>query len=158
MPKLSSCSSCEGFLPTGARVCPHCDARIAGPGLSITKIYRGLMATTVGSALSVTLMACYGVGTGLDCTDNDGDGYCAEIDDCNDNNELIHPGSEDLAGDGVDHDCDGCDEPAPVEALDDAGNPIDEGDAGVIDGECTVIEEGGDDAGTGDSDAGPVAQ
>jgi hypothetical protein len=40
-------------------------------------------------------------------TDSDGDGYFAEIDDCNDLNDSIHPGAEDAACDGIDNNCDG---------------------------------------------------
>jgi len=45
---------------------------------------------------------CVGV-----CTDNDGDGYCAETDDCDDNNSAINPGASDSLCDGVDNNCDG---------------------------------------------------
>ena len=38
--------------------------------------------------------------------DNDGDGYLFK-DDCNDGNPLVNPGAYDVAGDGVDNDCDG---------------------------------------------------
>jgi hypothetical protein len=47
------------------------------------------------------------------CTDADGDGYCAEAeggDDCNDNDDTVHPGHKDGKGrwnNGVDNDCDG---------------------------------------------------
>lgn len=43
------------------------------------------------------------------CTDSDGDGYCAEDDDCDDTDADIHPDAYDYAYDGVDSDCDGID-------------------------------------------------
>ncbi len=46
-------------------------------------------------------------------TDGDGDGYALE-DDCDDGNPLINPGAIEVAGDGVDNDCNGkIDEPLP---------------------------------------------
>lgn len=45
------------------------------------------------------------------CTDNDADGFCAEINDCDDNNNQIYPGHNDSKGrwgrNGVDNDCNG---------------------------------------------------
>ncbi|MBN2497721.1 MAG: trypsin-like serine protease [Deltaproteobacteria bacterium] len=39
------------------------------------------------------------------CTDRDEDGYC-EGADCDDGDEHVHPGAEEICGDGVDNDCD----------------------------------------------------
>ncbi len=44
------------------------------------------------------------------CTDIDGDGYgdgCALGEDCDDLNDTVYPGAEELCGDNVDNDCDG---------------------------------------------------
>ena len=48
------------------------------------------------------------------CTDGDGDGFCAEADantvqDCNDNNPSIYPDAPENKGDGIDQDCNGYD-------------------------------------------------
>ena len=49
-------------------------------------------------------------GGGDTCVDADGDGYCVEDGDCNDNDASINPGAKDLGrkkSDGIDNDCDG---------------------------------------------------
>ncbi|MBN2808864.1 MAG: putative metal-binding motif-containing protein [Deltaproteobacteria bacterium] len=50
--------------------------------------------------------------------DNDGDGYSENQGDCNDSNAAIHPGADDICGDGIDQDCNGsdlvCDIPVAV--------------------------------------------
>ncbi len=40
------------------------------------------------------------------CLDDDGDGYCADL-DCDDGNPGIHPGAGDILADGLDSNCDG---------------------------------------------------
>lgn len=44
------------------------------------------------------------------CTDADGDGYCEEIDDCDDSDPKVHPGMNEKGPrrrDGIDNDCNG---------------------------------------------------
>jgi hypothetical protein len=55
--------------------------------------------------LLYTIMASVWDGGPCGYTDADGDGYYAEIDDCNDSNPNIHPGALEVC-DGVDNDCD----------------------------------------------------
>ncbi len=40
-------------------------------------------------------------------TDGDGDGYYAECNDCDDTDSGVNPGSPEVAGNGIDDDCDG---------------------------------------------------
>ena len=47
---------------------------------------------------------------GVPWTDNDGDGWAAEEGDCDDNNPDIHPEAREIAGDGVDSNCNGEDD------------------------------------------------
>jgi len=44
---------------------------------------------------------------GPPCVDEDGDGYLACEDDCDDKRADVHPGVKDIVGDGIDNDCDG---------------------------------------------------
>ncbi len=54
MLNLTRCSACAGFVPMLSLSCPHCGAAALG---KIAKVATG---TILGSAVSVTLMACYG--------------------------------------------------------------------------------------------------
>jgi Putative metal-binding motif len=61
----------------------------------------GIAALALGGCGEVT----DGLPTGLDCTDADGDLYCAEG-DCDDADPTRHPGAEEIFDDGIDSDCD----------------------------------------------------
>ena len=96
------CAHCNTPVP-GSR-CPHCTGR------------RFLAAGPV-ALLGLTLAACgpggfaqaeYGAIVTLE--DVDEDGYNTS-EDCDDTNPDIHPGAEETAGDGVDSNCDGEDDP-----------------------------------------------
>jgi hypothetical protein len=65
------------------------------------------------------------------CVDNDGDGYgegadCAGI-DCNDGDPDVHPGAEEICGNGKDDDCMLGDEECPVQCADKDGDNFGEG-------------------------------
>jgi hypothetical protein len=121
---MLTCSSCNGFLPQDFATCPHCDAPAPAPRASgLEKLAAKAAAIASGVAVSMTLMACYGLPPCND--DQDNDGYCPSIGtDCNDANPNIHDYANDPVGDGIDQNCDGVDGEA---------NPPDAGDAGVDD-------------------------
>lgn len=74
----------------------------------------------------VSLMACYGMAyvphpVEPRGADGDGDGYALPLGanapgafDCDDTRADVHPGAEDVAGDGIDQNCDGVDGMAPT--------------------------------------------
>ncbi len=47
--------------------------------------------------------------TTADASDADGDGFTKEQGDCDDTNPDVYPGASEIAGDGIDQDCDGSD-------------------------------------------------
>ncbi len=59
---LSRCPRCDGFVPVSLQACPNCEpahARSTGELLSWARL--GLLfRVTAGSAVAMTLMACYG--------------------------------------------------------------------------------------------------
>jgi hypothetical protein len=114
---MLTCTRCEGFIPTGLSVCPHCEARAGG-------VMKKIVTAAAGGAVALTLMACYGGGPGSwmppegpptgtcasPADDIDKDGYCQ--DDCDEVNASVHPGASEIPGDGIDQDCVGGDAPA----------------------------------------------
>lgn len=104
---LEACERCDGLVPAGRPVCPHCErARPRRRGVKLVARILG------ASAALATLMACYGMiakpygpNEGYD---QDGDGSPATA-DCDDHRTDVFPGAADRFGDGVDSNCDGAD-------------------------------------------------
>ncbi len=117
--RLQKCDSCQSFLSPSNDRCSHCRKR---------SLWKRAAVMIGGSALSMTLAACYGApcasGTKA-CNDNcppspadfpcsdtlldkDKDGYCGRF-DCNESDPTIHWGAADPVGDGIDQNCDGKD-------------------------------------------------
>lgn len=81
MAQLSTCNKCSGFVRSESTKCPHCEApKAAGSSWGLRAL--GLLGTVGGSAIAVTMMACYGCPdaqacgypnpTDLGCTKTDG--------------------------------------------------------------------------------------
>lgn len=101
---LVSCARCSRHHAPGTP-CPHCATEPTWAGGRALTVLLGLAITGSGCFVGQTL---YG---GPDTVDADGDGVWAGQ-DCDDGDPAVHPGATETAGDGVDSDCDGQDDPA----------------------------------------------
>ena len=155
--KFLSCSSCAGFVPPTASFCPHCSAKVEG---LLPLLSRTALAVVGGSAVSMTLMACYGLppceDTGIDADD---DGFvtaqgascgCFEL-DCNDEDASIHPGADDPVGDGVDQNCYGEDGVVTICSVD-TDCPAEKPSCNLDTGRCDIAAAEGEGEGEGEGE------
>jgi hypothetical protein len=100
--ELVSCASCQSPVDARACRCPHCDVQ-----LKICGSNRSFAA----ALLALGLMACPTTSPqpdyGIPLTDDDGDGYFAEEDDCDDDDADVNPDAVEVPDNGMDDDCDG---------------------------------------------------
>lgn len=98
--RLTSCDTCDGFLPSRGAACPHCGAaalQSARPGI-MSGLQRKLLTVAGGGLIATTLMACYGATYGPNVrepamcgqTANDSDGDCVDASvDCDDADATV---------------------------------------------------------------------
>ena len=101
---MIACPQCN--TPTLPGRCAHCHTDTAGV------LWTGFRAASLLGLILVgtsCVEAMYGATVSEE--DLDGDGSFQPY-DCNDNHDTVFPGAQEVAGDGIDSDCDGEDDPA----------------------------------------------
>lgn len=94
---LTTCPSC-GDMSRSSASCDHC-------GISLRTLRStGSMAMLTLGLLAGTGCVIGGKYGGPDLYDGDGDGYPEDV-DCDDSDSDVHPDAEEIAGDGIDSNC-----------------------------------------------------
>ncbi len=108
---MKSCPSCGELVREGGCLCPHCGGSVCSRALPPGAVLLGLILNACSTTKAIPP---YGLPDSFDTNgganiDTDGDGYDARL-DCNDNDAAVHPEADEVAGDGVDSNCDGEDD------------------------------------------------
>jgi hypothetical protein len=119
---LSACPACGCYCRVTEAACPHCSAPFspAGARRAATVVLMGLVLvagpgcdgpTAIYGVPDTSAQAEYGVADTGRFEDDDGDGWTEAEGDCNDADATIHPDAVETAGDAIDSNCDGRDDP-----------------------------------------------
>ncbi len=116
---INACASPQGYVADGSD-CDDSNASIFPGSEELCDGIDNNCDQQVDEGLPIDIYYLDGDGDGYgDATNfvNDcrqPDGYVTDKTDCNDNTAAINPGAEEIAGNGIDEDCDGADEPSSV--------------------------------------------
>jgi len=107
--RFIACPECATFRRADGSDCPGCGStRVVGKvSVAAAALMAGLAVTGCigpGGGGDGDAVALYGVPDTSVFEDNDGDGYNSD-EDCDDDDPDIHPDAEEIAGDGVDSNC-----------------------------------------------------
>lgn len=103
---MKPCSNCTTPIP--GRSCPHCGEKASSPRIPTAIAVLGLSMAALSPGCAT---AMYGIVSEEVVRPEDGDLDGYGEDDCDDANPDIYPGAQETAGDGVDSNCDGEDDP-----------------------------------------------